>query len=206
VTGEPIEAADAGYWVSNVRKPVQFKDAVERVFTTGLATNMVLEVTPHRTLAGPVTQTLQPLQLDDPVPVVSTLNRRKESCTVALLEAASALFEKGTELELAPIFGDRLRFTFCEDLPGHPAIKVPFHEDMTVLNDKMNAQKMNYGPALGHKSPFSNTFMHEVSERTCKSLMGHCIGGEVLVPGGYFTEMAAEAIGLPATITNVEFK
>jgi hypothetical protein len=36
------------------------------VFTTDLATNIVLEVTPHGTLAGPVTQTLQPLQLDDP--------------------------------------------------------------------------------------------------------------------------------------------
>jgi hypothetical protein len=75
-----------------------------------------------------------------------------------------------------------------------------------VLHNKCNAQKMNYGPALGHKRPFSDTFMHELSDRTCKSLMGHCIGGESIVPGGYFTEMAAEAIGLPATLANVEFK
>lgn len=42
-----------------------------------------------------------------------------------------------------------------------------------------------------------NTWMVELSDRTCPYLMHHRIGGEPIVPGAWFAEMVLEAAGLP---------
>lgn len=56
VTGRVVTAVTPEYWCDNVRQPVLFQRAVETMFGGETAPDVVIEVGPHRTLLGPLTQ------------------------------------------------------------------------------------------------------------------------------------------------------
>ncbi|MTJ80585.1 MAG: acyltransferase domain-containing protein [Telmatospirillum sp.] len=53
--GTPV--GDAAYWADNIRQPVRFRDAIDRLTAKGH--RLFLEIGPHAVLAPPVTQCLQ---------------------------------------------------------------------------------------------------------------------------------------------------
>jgi hypothetical protein len=68
------------------------------------------------------------------------------------------------------------------------------------------------GPVAAQKRLFGSTWAVEVCDRTAAWLKHHKMGGEVVAPGVFYTEMVLEAASGPAhdtwplTLVNVEYK
>ncbi|MFE2177619.1 SDR family NAD(P)-dependent oxidoreductase [Kitasatospora sp. NPDC059462] len=90
----PLEGPelDARYWVDNLRRPVLFADAMERLFDTGVT--HVVEISPHPVL----TPALEQLAAQRPVPpqVLSTL-RRDQGSPGMLRESMARAYVSGLE-------------------------------------------------------------------------------------------------------------
>lgn len=82
-------------------------------------------------------------------------------------------------------------------LPKHPYIKKPVHAIMPVQTSSRNASDHRAGPAAGSVRVGGNTWLIEISDRTCPTLMDHRMAGEAIIPGTWYTEMVLEAVGLP---------
>ncbi|CAN3978269.1 SDR family NAD(P)-dependent oxidoreductase [Kitasatospora purpeofusca] len=90
----PLEGPelDARYWVDNLRRPVMFADAMERLFDTGVT--HVVEISPHPVL----TPALEQLAAQRPVPpqVLSTL-RRDQGSPDTVRESMARAYVSGLE-------------------------------------------------------------------------------------------------------------
>ncbi|MEU7146403.1 type I polyketide synthase [Nocardia sp. NPDC046473] len=88
VTGEWISGGqlDAGYWVRNLRSPVEFEAAVRRLVGEGFTRFM--EITPHPVLATAITETLEREQVGGVV--VETLRRDQDSVASFVRSVAQA--------------------------------------------------------------------------------------------------------------------
>jgi acyl transferase domain-containing protein len=96
VTGEPVAGPDldAGYWCANVRQPVRFGAALEK-----LAGNAVfLELGPHPVLSVAVTQTLE-------ATVLASLRRGRDE-RETLLESLGALWVQGQAVDWSGVHPD----------------------------------------------------------------------------------------------------
>lgn len=90
----------ASYWVSNLVSPVRFAGALQTMMreleNPGQVVNLI-EVGPHRALAGPIRQTLQQKQLDGLLfSYMATLERGK-NCVASLLTTGSQLYKAGVD-------------------------------------------------------------------------------------------------------------
>ena len=200
VSGEEAQRTDARYWCENVRSAVVFEHAVHHIFgDENTAPDLVLEIGPHKTLAGPLLQTIRGMGRE--ALVLPTL-KRNAPCLQEMMGLLGALFEEGVKLELLPFF-DALEYQFV-DLPKHPFIKTRMHELIHVhLREKVSGLYLQ-GPVAG--SFKCGAYEVEVCDRTFKPMMDHKMGGQEILPGCFYVEMAIEAVGLPCTLTNVEFK
>ncbi|WP_344337483.1 acyltransferase domain-containing protein, partial [Kitasatospora putterlickiae] len=90
----PLEGPelDARYWVDNLRRPVMFADAMERLFDNGVT--HVVEISPHPVL----TPALEQLAAQRPVPpqVLSTL-RRDQGSPAVVRESMARAYVSGLE-------------------------------------------------------------------------------------------------------------
>ncbi|MFF7457087.1 SDR family NAD(P)-dependent oxidoreductase [Kitasatospora sp. NPDC008115] len=90
----PLEGPelDARYWVDNLRRPVMFADAMERLFDTGVT--HVVEISPHPVL----TPALEQLAAQRPLPpqVLSTL-RRDQGSPAMVRESLARAYVSGLE-------------------------------------------------------------------------------------------------------------
>jgi acyl transferase domain-containing protein/NADPH:quinone reductase-like Zn-dependent oxidoreductase/SAM-dependent methyltransferase len=90
----------ASYWVSNLVSPVRFAGALQTMMrelgSGGQVVNLV-EVGPHKALAGPVRQTLHKQQIDGLLyTYMATLDRGKH-CAASLLITGSQLYKAGVD-------------------------------------------------------------------------------------------------------------
>ncbi|GAA2909734.1 hypothetical protein GCM10010517_76160 [Streptosporangium fragile] len=100
VTGRPLTGPemDAAYWADNLREPVLFADAVQRLAEAGFDT--FVEFSPHPLLARAVRQNLRHADRDATVVTVLT---RETPGRAALLHAAAELYTTGREVDLTRI-------------------------------------------------------------------------------------------------------
>lgn len=203
VSGKVETSVDADYWARNVRCAVNFKKAIETIFSQDVHPDVVVEIGPHKTLVSPIMQIIG--DMSKSAMVIPTL-KKNGVCTTEFLETVGALFEKGLTVDLKPWYTE-LRYRFLERLPPHPYIKKRMHEQHPVLkNDMRNGCYLN-GPVAGFQKFFDGAFVSEVSDKTYKKMCDHKMGGQAILPGMFFVEMALEAAGgFPCTLTNVEFK
>jgi acyl transferase domain-containing protein/acyl carrier protein len=96
VTAAPIDTTtlDNGYWFTNLRRTVRFRDTIEALIRDGRRT--FLEVSPHPVLTVDVRATLDVASV--PGAVVGSL-RRDTDDTERLLTAAAELFVSGTDVD-----------------------------------------------------------------------------------------------------------
>lgn len=89
---------DAGYWSTNLRSPVLFRQAVETLLTSEefSEVDLFLEIGPHSAMAGPVKQIVQGVKGKEKTEYVATLLRNEE-CSVRLLKVAGELFLRSYE-------------------------------------------------------------------------------------------------------------
>jgi acyl transferase domain-containing protein/SAM-dependent methyltransferase len=114
VTGGPLpgEALDAEQWVRNLRQPVLFFPALERLAEDGC--DLFLEVSPHPVLSVPVQESLR--HLGRRGTVLPSL-RRNEGERATLLASLGALHTLGQPVDWERVHGGRRRVA---DLPTYP--------------------------------------------------------------------------------------
>ncbi len=191
VTGLPASARDydADYWGRNIRQPVQFATAVQRLMDDGYAT--FVEVSPHPALAPAVSQCLEASKQSGTV--LPSL-RRGQLARATMLNSLGALFALGFPVEWSSIYPQgrvvslptypwqQERFWF-ETKPRHPV--------------SMRAQSSNTHPLLGQtlNSPvFKETvFESLLNVETIPFLSDHRVFEMVVVPGTAYIEMVIAA-------------
>ncbi|MFF8369940.1 type I polyketide synthase [Streptomyces lydicus] len=114
VTAEPIDTAelDAGYWFRNLREPVRFGPAVEKLLHSGHST--FLEISPHPVLAMGIRQAIDTYGGDGAA--LSTL-RRGHGDRHRFLTAAAEAFVQGVAVDWAALLPGSASLT---DLPTYP--------------------------------------------------------------------------------------
>ncbi|WP_232247424.1 type I polyketide synthase [Kitasatospora azatica] len=114
VTAEPIDTAelDPGYWFRNLREPVRFGPAVEKLLDAGHST--FLEVSPHPVLAMGIRQAIDTHGGDGAA--LSTL-RRGHGDRRRFLTAAAEAFVRGVAVDWAALLPGSAPLV---DLPGYP--------------------------------------------------------------------------------------
>ncbi|SEL30530.1 type I polyketide synthase [Streptacidiphilus jiangxiensis] len=100
VTGEATDGRrlDAGYWGRNLRRPVLFQQAVERLLADGHA--VFLELSPHPTLVAPIQDTLAAAEV--PGCALATLIRTRQDRD-SVLEALGGLWTVGHRVGLGDL-------------------------------------------------------------------------------------------------------
>ncbi len=216
VTGELSAGVelDARYWVRNLREPVLFSVAVERLLSDGH--DIFLEMSPHPVLLPVVQQGLQCLGRDGAV--LPSL-RRDEDERAAMLGSLGALYALGY-----PIDWTRLHPTGgrCVRLPSYPWQRERYwiegETDETGRPVRPSVAKRDRGghPLLGRHTrsavhPDTHFWELELSVGSAPYLGDHQIRGSVVLPGAAYVEMAlaagAEAFGAgPHVLETIRFK
>ncbi|WNG36075.1 SDR family NAD(P)-dependent oxidoreductase [Archangium violaceum] len=218
VTGEPIEGAllDASYWMRNLREPVLFSNAIERL--AGDGHGVFVELSPHPILLPSIDQTLR--HGGHKGLVLASL-RREEPERAVLLESLGTLFTMGGQVDfrgLHPHGGRRVR------LPTPPWQRQRFWLDMDAPAAKSSSRSAARPPSqgaghplLGHRlpalahSPACHVWENSLERTLVSYLDDHRVGGTVVLPGTSYIEMAlasaAEVFGKgPLSLRDVELR
>lgn len=189
VTGQPAKAGDYGenYWSQNIRRSVQFADALQRLIADGFTT--FIEISPHPVLATSITQCLAEQQ--DKLVLASL--RRGQAATQTLWNALGELYTHGY-----PILWDVLYANGrCISLPAYPWQRQRFwFEPKTTTHPASLPYRVNEDihPLLGQKllSPAvtENVFQAYFTSEHPSLFADHRIFDNYLVPGTAYLEMA----------------
>nr|UUL70761.1 Malonyl CoA-acyl carrier protein transacylase [Vitiosangium cumulatum] len=190
VTGEPIEGRllDASYWMRNLREPVLFGNAIERLGGDGYG--VFVELSPHPILLPSIDQTLRHGGHEG---VVLPSLRREEPERAVLLESLGTLFTVGGQVDfrgLHPLGGRRVR------LPNPPWQRQRFWLDMDGAAAKSPPSRGAGHPLLGHRlpalahSPKCHVWENSFDRTLVSYLDDHQVGGTVVLPGTSYIEMA----------------
>uniref|UniRef100_UPI003F4931A4 SDR family NAD(P)-dependent oxidoreductase n=1 Tax=Nonomuraea bangladeshensis TaxID=404385 RepID=UPI003F4931A4 len=191
VTGrEPREGLDADYWWHNVRRPVLFAQAVERLKERGC--ELFVEIGPHPVLATYLTRM--------GVTAVATL--RRDGDGAALVEGAVAALAAGDALDWARIFPCPGRVA---ELPAYPWQR----ERQWHGGPQVWARPLDH-PLLGERAPLMEpAWQGRLEPERLPWLPDHEIDGTVIMPGAAYIEMALaagrRALGGPVEVLALRF-
>ncbi|WP_437947156.1 SDR family NAD(P)-dependent oxidoreductase [Sorangium sp. So ce296] len=120
VSGDVCEGPELGaeYWAQNMRRPVLFSQAVERLLESDHA--MFLEISPHPVLVHAVEEALRDGQREG-VSLASL--RRAQDARRSLLESLGALHAHGHPVDWKRLYPSGGR---CVSLPGYPWQREPY--------------------------------------------------------------------------------
>src|SRR5262249_60317433 len=112
--GEAVRAPelDAGYWWRNMRQPVLFQAAVDRLIDDGIGA--FLEIGPHAALTLPVTSCLE--QRGRSGFILPSLRRGRDD-SETMLQTLGELHARGIAIRWEAVVGRRHAFVA---LPGNP--------------------------------------------------------------------------------------
>ncbi|WP_257460230.1 type I polyketide synthase [Archangium lipolyticum] len=195
VTGAPIDGRELGasYWVRNLRQPVLFADAVQRLIQDGNV--LFIELSPHPILVPFVDAMLREGDTSGRGLVVPSLLREQEEwhCLLSSLGALSTRVDRVDWLRLHP--NKRRRVA----LPTYPWQRERHWLDLEP-SGRVRVMRGRSGghPLLG--SSFT-TSVHEetrfwesaLSATEPSYLADHRVSGAVVVPGAAYLEMALSA-------------
>ena len=209
VTGDEVGdmMLDARYWVSNLREPVLFSKAVERVLENGYDT--FIEISPHSLLSGPIQQTLQ--QFGREAIVLPSL-RHEEDERAVMLGSLGALYAAGCTVDWAKLFSEASRFV---KLPSYRWQRETFWlgpEQRT--NKRQNRATDHLLSGSGFESaadPGKYFWEFDLSSETFPFLKDHRVQDAVVIPAAAYLEMALTAgrqlfFDAELCLENVDFK
>ncbi|MCX2731053.1 SDR family NAD(P)-dependent oxidoreductase [Saccharopolyspora sp. NFXS83] len=171
-----------GYWVRQVREPVRFADAVDRVDATRF-----LELGPDATLCAAV-------QEIDPDAVAVPMLVRDQPEEPAALRALAALHVVGVPVDWTPLFPG----ASLTDLPTYPFQPARYWPRPANRGDAAGlgldpARHPLLGAALTLADGGGAVLTGRLSLDTHPWLADHAVGGAVLFPGAGFVELALHA-------------
>lgn len=198
VTAQPETRFDTEYGWQNLRRPVNFKGAVETAIDLGATT--FLELGPAATLAGPTRSTA--LDRGANVTVLASLDR-KASDFDAVARTAARLFVVGHPLDWPAITGTPRQPV---ELPRYAWGAEPFWQDSEESRGRLHYRITH--PFLGQREYGNGTsYTSEVNLRAYPYLKDHCLQADVIFPAaGYIETLVAvcRQMAGPAKVIEIE--
>jgi acyl transferase domain-containing protein len=187
VTGEPIEAAelDAGYWYRNLREPVRFQAATERLLEDGF--KALIEVSAHPVLSIATQETIEAGGRE--AAALHTLKRGEGGAERFLLSLAQA-HANGVEVDFSPLF-EGLSPRHAE-LPTYPFQRQRYWLEARGGAGGLSAagQSSTEHPLLGASIALAreggHLFTGRISRQSHPWTRDHAVAGTVLLPGTAF--------------------
>ncbi len=195
VTGNSItEAGDLGaaYWGRNVRQPVRFASALEKIITNDPV--VFLEIGPHPVLLPDIKKLLRHLGKE----ALLLASLKRENDVEELLESLSVFYMLGGSVNWDAVHPGRGR---CVALPTYPWQRerfwIPLENGRQVTTFKTAEQNPRH-PLLRDRSKSSvNGGTHfwntKLSSASFPYLKDHRINGSTLVPGALYAALALES-------------
>jgi myxalamid-type polyketide synthase MxaE and MxaD len=194
VTGEPLGSnrLDADYWAQNLRQPVRFWPAIERLLAD--EHHVFVEVSPHPILLPALAQGLPSMKRD--VALLPSMRRREDEQAV-MLESLGALYTRGIEGDWSLLYPHAGR----ADLPPYPWQRERFW--LPPRTPRASRPNTSGHPLLGAHQPLAPPLGHlwegPLHVNQVPWLADHRVEQTVLLPGTAFVELAlaaaAEAFG-----------
>ena len=184
------ELTSVEHWVSHVREPVRFHDAVECARAAGA--NVFLEVGPGSTLASITKEAFAGEGVDDAV--VLSSSRRDRGGPEALVAALAQLHVRGGSVDFGALFGTRRRV----DLPTYAFQRQRYWLDFLAGMESADVASAGLSapehPLLGavvdHPATDEVVFTDLWSLRTHDWLADHAVFGSVVVPATAYLDLA----------------
>jgi len=204
VTGKMATAQDfdAEYWWQNVRHPVYFADAMDRLISNGA--DLFLELSPHPVLAGTISECL--LTNGQKSAVLPSL-RRQEAEREQMLGSLGALHTLGYPVAWDSLYREGGRFV---RLPSYPWQHERYWQESEVAETSRLGRQVH--PLLGRRlASAQQSWEIEVDKQLLPYLDDHRIQGTVVYPGAAYVEMAL-AVGRevfgeePCVLEEIEFQ
>ena len=194
VTGEPIDATelDASYWYRNLRQPVRFHEATQRLLSDGFSA--FVEASPHPVLAMAIEESAGADGRGESV-VLHTL-RREEGGARRFVTSLAAAHANGIAVDFSPLFeGTGAAFT---ELPTYPFQRQRFWLRSSGAGGDASAlgQSPTEHPLLGAAISLAGEgvlLTGRVSLETHPWLADHAVAGTAILPGAAFVELALRA-------------
>lgn len=201
---------DAEYWMDNLRKPVLFSGAIERLHEDGHT--LFIEINPHPILLSSIQQSLS--TRDQAIRLLPSL-RREESAGEVLYRTLGELYTAGFSISWNQLY-----------LGGGKYVPLPLmpwqHQRYWIDTKATGLKKLWQGtreagghshPLLGECIKLANATSSFVWQTTLESdslrfLNDHRINDEIVFPAAGYIEMAlqaAEEAGLKDTYTFLDF-
>ncbi|WP_338866154.1 type I polyketide synthase [Myxococcus stipitatus] len=208
VTGAMVDGTSfhARYWVDNLREPVLFSTAIERLATEGH--DLFIELSPHPILLPAVEQHLRHLGRSGAV--VPSL-RRDEDERTSMLSALGAIHVTGHAVDLRRQHPVRCRPVA---LPTYAWQREHFWVEAPARARR--ARTSGRHPLLGEHvalaaQPGTHLWQTELAADSPAYLSDHLVHGDVVLPGAAYLEMAVagavEALGAKRwTLEDVSFQ
>jgi acyl transferase domain-containing protein len=185
VTGDDLAGPEcpATYWWDNIRKPVQFAAAVERLLDDGYG--LFLEIGPHPVLASYVSECAA--KRGKTAQVLPSL-RRKEDESATMLGTLAALYAAGYPIDWRKLHPGSGRFV---DLPLYPWQRERHWQEAS--RDLCPTGKQVH-PLLGQRLECAQVqWQVQLDTRNLEYLLDHRVQDRVLLPGTVHLEMAVAA-------------
>ncbi|WP_026411166.1 type I polyketide synthase [Actinomadura oligospora] len=196
VTGTRIDTTtlDTEYWITNLRQPVRFADAVEALSADGF--RVFIESSPHPVLTPGIEECAE--QAGVRVAALPTI-RRDQGGTAQVVRALAEAFTAGADVDWTALFpGDPA--PLLVDLPTYPFQRTRFRlaRGGPCAGDPAGLGLAAVGhPVLGAAVEPAGTgerlLTGRVSRRDLPWLADHEVSGRPLVPGAALVEWALRA-------------
>lgn len=180
------------YWISNLLSRVRFKAAVQRA-AKSQPNNLLLEIGPHSTLAGPSRESLGQIGLDHPY--VSTMQRNADS-EHKFLFAIGEIWQHGLSIKwehLAP------QGKILTDLPTYSWDHSGSHWYEGYISQQWRLRKFGHHSLLGLRvletTDLAPCWRNALSLEEELWLYDHKIHNDVIFPFAGYCLIAGEALG-----------
>ncbi|MEQ8267731.1 MAG: SDR family NAD(P)-dependent oxidoreductase [Parvibaculum sp.] len=187
VAGEKIDTTALGvhYWWDNVRKPVQFRDAVTAMIKDGI--RVLVEIGPHAILQPYLRQNVRECDTDC---IFLASMTRTDNGREALQRASDAAFCGGADIDFGnafPVPGT------CVALPAYP-----WQRENHWFKAGPEAQGLMYrrsdGPFIGERPQSGHALWEgQIDADLFPFLADHNVGGSIVFPAAGYVETALEA-------------
>ena len=186
VRGEVLagDELDAGYWWENLREPVRFAPAVDRLLADGLT--CFLEISPHPVLSSAVEQSCR----RGGAGVVLPSTRRDSPERLSMLETAGTLYQLGVPIQwraLYPSPGEVVR------LPSYPWQRERFWPESVHHSRPTQGHPLLGGHVESSLGQAAHLWTAEVGTDLSPYLADHKVRGQVIMPAAAYVEMALSA-------------
>lgn len=187
VTGKASNGLSLGaaYWWDNIRKPVQFKNAIDQIIADGIT--QFIEIGAHPVLKSYLNDELK--EADQAGTVLSTLTRRNATQDAITKTASQALLTlPALPTDIFPVTGNFIEldaYPWQRESLWHPET----HESLGLLNRQKAHDLLGY-PVKQLDNMWENT----LDTQAYPWLGDHKVGENVVFPGTAYVELLLAAV------------